>query len=51
MSGVGQTALPLDAAAHPLGKRADPRSVLCCKDTFVNVSKAFRTVAVGALQV
>ena len=51
MSGMGQTALSLGAAVHPLWKRTDFHSVLYCKDTFINVSKAFRTVAVGAVQV
>lgn len=51
MSGMEQTALSPDAAIHPLWKRTDARSVLDCKDTFINVSKAFRIVAVQAVQI
>lgn len=42
--------LSLDATVHPLWQRTDSPSVCYCKGTFINVSKAFRAVAVEPVQ-
>lgn len=42
--------LSLHATVHPLWQRTDSPSVWYCKGTFINVSKAFRTVAVEPVQ-
>lgn len=39
-----------DATVHPLWQRTDSPSVWYCKGTFINVSKAFRAVAVEPVQ-
>lgn len=42
--------LSLHATVHPLWQRTDSPSVWYCKGAFINVSKAFRTVAVEPVQ-